>query len=119
MEKKRKVLYLDDEEPNLLLFGITFRNKLEVITVNDAQKALSIIEESDDLEYVISDMRMPHMTGLEFVVAAKNKKPNINYYILSGFDETDDILEAIENGTIKAYLKKPFNKNLILSIFNN
>lgn len=119
MTPKRKVLYLDDEKPNLLLFGIAFRNNMDVITVADAHEALSIIEENEDLQYVISDMRMPKMTGLEFIAEAKTKRPDINYYILSGFEETDDIHNAIQNGAIKAYFKKPFNKQRILSIFNN
>lgn len=114
-----KVLYLDDEKPNLLLFGITFKNQLDIITVDDVDEALAILSSNDEIGYVISDMKMPKMDGLQFIKQAQLKRPDIDYYILSGFNESEDISQALALGTIKAFFTKPFNKSRILSIFEN
>jgi YesN/AraC family two-component response regulator len=69
------------------------------------------LEEHLNIEIVISDMKMPIMTGVEFIKKAKYKYPNIKFYILSGYDITDEIQEALDSKLILKYFRKPFNFN--------
>ena len=113
MSDKPKLMYVDDEEMNLQLFELNFNKKFEVITAESGMGALELLEEHPDTLIVISDMRMPVMTGLEFIKKAKAKYANIKFYILTGYDITDEIKEALDNKLILKYFRKPFNFNEI------
>jgi YesN/AraC family two-component response regulator len=58
-------------------------------------------------------MKMPTMNGLEFITHAKKEFPNLAYYILTGYDITDEIADALNNHLIIRCFQKPFNKKEI------
>jgi len=113
MNDKIKIIYVDDEEMNLMLFKLNFNKKYEVITAESGITALNLLEEHLDTEIVISDMKMPIMTGLEFIQKAKAKYPNIKFYILTGYDITNEIHEALYSKLVVKYFRKPFDFNEI------
>ena len=122
MMDKKKLLYVDDEEINLELFKIVFKDKFDVLLAKSGSLALKELDNNTDISIVISDMRMPGMNGIEFIEVAKEKYENIVYYILTGFEITDEISDAIENKLIKKYFKKPLNvkeiENSIMKVVN-
>lgn len=103
------ILYVDDEEVNLFLFKINLKGKYPLLTAEDGLKGLEIIDANPDIKVVISDMRMPIMNGLEFISKAKEKHPEINYYILTGFEITEEIQNALDQELILKYFRKPCN----------
>jgi len=109
MKNKRTILYVDDEEINLMLFEINFKEKYHVIGTDSPVKGLQILKDNHEISVVISDMRMPEMNGIQFIKKAKKKFPKICYFILTGYDITDEIAEALNNKLINFYFKKPFN----------
>ncbi|RLD52140.1 MAG: response regulator [Bacteroidetes bacterium] len=109
MKNKRTILYVDDEEINLMLFEINFKEKYHVIGTDSPLKGLQILKDNHEISVVISDMRMPEMNGIQFIKKAKKKFPKICYFILTGYDITDEIAEALNNKLINFYFKKPFN----------
>ena len=113
MSNKPKILYVDDEELNATVFQLTFSKKFEVITADSGLKGMEILNNEPDIEFVISDMKMPVMSGLEFIRKIKNGCKNIPCSILSGYQQSPEILNALENGEIVDYLMKPFNKGAI------
>ena len=106
---KPKVLYVDDEPLNLILFRANLAKIYNILTAESGVKGLEIINSTTDICAVISDMRMPYMNGIEFIKASAKIKPDISYYILSGFDISDEIQEALDSKLIRKYFKKPFN----------
>lgn len=110
---KFKILYVDDEAINLMLFKINLQKKYEVLTAENGINALEILSVEKDISIVFSDMRMPEMNGIEFITRAKDLYPEINFYILTGFEITSEISKAMDNGLIDKYFQKPFNINLI------
>jgi YesN/AraC family two-component response regulator len=54
-------------------------------------------------------MKMPGMNGIEFIRMAKKEFPEIHYYILTGYDISDEISKALQEGLIDKYFRKPFN----------
>lgn len=108
MSNKYKILYVDDEEINLELFAINFKDSYEVLTAHDGYGGLEVLESNVDISIVISDMKMPGMNGIEFIKKARQKYPNKKYYILTGFEITNEIKEALSNGLILEYFSKPF-----------
>jgi two-component system, response regulator, stage 0 sporulation protein F len=113
MSNKLKLMYVDDEVMNLKLFELNFNKKYEVITAESGIGALNLLEKHLDTVIVISDMKMPIMTGIEFIKKAKEKYSNIKFYILTGYDITDEIKEALDSKLILKYFRKPFNFNEI------
>lgn len=120
MAKKQKVLYVDDEFTNLLLFEEIFREWFEIIIVESGFKALEILEQKPEIKAVVSDMKMPNMNGIEFISKAKTIFPDKVYFILTGFDINQEISEAIHNGLIIKYFQKPLHVDEIYkSIFKS
>jgi two-component system response regulator (stage 0 sporulation protein F) len=109
MNEKTTLLYVDDEPINLKLFTINFKNKFRVITTESGIDGLAKLNLYPEIAFVISDMKMPGMSGIEFIEAAKKKFPDVTYFILTGFDITEEIAEAMKKGIINKYFRKPFN----------
>jgi two-component system, response regulator, stage 0 sporulation protein F len=119
MNNKIKILYVDDEVINLQLFEINLKNKYSVLTAINAIKGLEILSENKDISIVVSDMKMPHMNGVEFIKKAKQDYPNIIFYILTGYEITEEIQDALSIGMILKYFQKPYNpKEIELEIEN-
>jgi response regulator RpfG family c-di-GMP phosphodiesterase len=109
MNSKTKVLYVDDEFINLQLFEINFSNKFEILTAHSGNEALILLDKNPDTRVVLSDMKMPNMNGIEFILKAKEKHSEKDYFILSGFDLNEEIHQALESNLILNYFRKPFN----------
>lgn len=119
MNNEMSVLYVDDEPINLMLFERVFSKKYTIRTANSAFKGLDILNEKPDIKVVISDMRMPEMDGLEFIQKAMQQYPNVVFFILTGFEITDEIKSALDSKLINQYFQKPFRMNEIdLAISN-
>lgn len=104
------ILYLDDEKDNLFVFKANFNRKFEVITTLSPEEALNELDlHHEEIIVVISDMRMPAMSGVEFIKKAKEKYKNIFYYILTGYGHNKEIEEAIDEHIIEDYFTKPFD----------
>jgi YesN/AraC family two-component response regulator len=113
MSDKIKIMYVDDEEMNLILFEKIFSKKHIIVTAESGEQALELLDNYLDTAIVISDMKMPFMSGLEFIQKARIKFSNIKFFILTGYDITDEIREAFNSNLILNYFRKPFNFNEI------
>lgn len=107
--KNITILYIDDESINLMLFEKLFNRKYRVITAESGFTGLKILKDNPNLEVVITDMKMPLMNGLEFIIKARTLYPDIHYYILTGYEITIQIQESLDNGLIQKYFRKPFD----------
>ncbi|PSK89085.1 response regulator [Taibaiella chishuiensis] len=105
--KEISVLYVDDEENNLLSFKATFRLKYNVFTAISGEKALEIID-NNEIHVIITDQRMPTMTGVEFLEKVIEKNSDITRILLTGFADMGAVVDAINKGKIFHYLTKPW-----------
>lgn len=78
---KPKILAVDDEPINLSLIEIVFGEKYMVLLANNGDEALKVLEDHNDILIVLSDMKMPNMSGIEFINRAFPNYPEIKYYI--------------------------------------
>jgi len=104
-----KVLYVDDERLNLMLFAAHLEKRYKVLTANNGADGLLILKENSDIRVVVSDMKMPHMNGIEFIKKAMEIAPDAVFYILTGFEITQEIQQALDEGLIRKYFRKPFD----------
>ena len=118
MDPQFKLLYIDDEAINLFFFEMKFRNSYKVITAKNGMEGLEILEDNPDILLIISDMNMPGMTGLEFIYTAKEKYPEKKFFILTGYEITEEIKKALLDGLIIKYFSKPYREEDIESVLS-
>jgi C4-dicarboxylate-specific signal transduction histidine kinase len=103
------ILYIDDEEDNLTVFNATFRRDYEIHVAISGKKGLEIMKEHD-IHLVITDQRMPEMTGVEFLERIIPDYPDCIRMVLTGFSDMEAIIQAINKGRVYRYITKPWNR---------
>jgi response regulator RpfG family c-di-GMP phosphodiesterase len=106
---KITILYVDDEENNLFSFKATFRIKYHVLTALSGDVALEILEKNL-VHIIITDQRMPEMTGVEFLEKVLEKYPDPMRLLLTGYADMEAVVDAVNKGKIFHYLTKPWNE---------
>lgn len=111
---KNTILFVDDELINLFVLEKRFEAEYNVLTAESGEDALKLVEENaDSLNAIISDLRMPGMDGLELIDKVKPNILDIPCFLLTGYDFTDQINDAIKSSKIHHLFKKPFDYNEI------
>jgi response regulator RpfG family c-di-GMP phosphodiesterase len=106
---KITVLYVDDEQNNLVSFKATFRLKYNVLIALSGEEAIEIIEKNH-VNIIITDQRMPSMTGVEFLEKIIEKYPDPIRILLTGYADMNAVVDAVNKGKIFHYLAKPWNE---------
>lgn len=104
------VLYVDDEANNLFLFNSTFRNSYNVLTAQSAAEGLALLRDRH-VQVVISDQRMPEVTGVQLLEQIKELYPDTIRIILTAYTDAEEIIEAINRGGIFYFVRKPYDKS--------
>lgn len=108
-ESKIVILYVDDEENNLISFKATFRIKYKVFTAISGDEAMKVLEDNN-IEIIVTDQRMPNMTGVEFLEKVLVKYPDTMRILLTGYTDMAAVVDAINKGKIFHYLTKPWDE---------
>jgi DNA-binding NtrC family response regulator len=106
--KKYPILIVDDEADNLDAFRFNFRKTFSVLTAGGGADALALLADND-VAVVVSDQRMPKMTGLELLREAEKLRPDAVGIILTAFTDVDVLIDAINLGHIYRYITKPWD----------
>ena len=111
--RQRTLLLVDDEE-NILasLKRLLRRCEFRIVTATSAAQGLQRLAEAD-VDVIVSDQRMPGMTGVEFLRRAKDLYPDTVRIVLSGYTELQSITAAINEGAIYKFLTKPWEDDLL------
>jgi response regulator RpfG family c-di-GMP phosphodiesterase len=107
---KITILYVDDEENNLFSFKATFRIKYNVLTALSGDGALEILQKNL-VHIIVTDQRMPEMTGVEFLEKVLEKYPDPMRILLTGYADMDAVVDAVNKGKIFHYLAKPWDED--------
>ncbi len=118
MRQKEKILYVDDEQENLIGFKYTFRNDYQLFLAKSAREGLEILKEHE-IKVVITDQRMPEMTGVEFLEKIVETHPDTIRIILTGYSDMESIVQAINKGRVYRYITKPWDKEDLRITINN
>lgn len=116
-EPKATILIVDDETSLLSICEEALADAgYSIQTASDAPSALRVLEESNSFDLVISDMRMPGMSGLELLKKIKGGASEADFLIMTGFGSIETAVESIRLGAAD-YLPKPFNiSHLLLKV---
>jgi two-component system response regulator AtoC len=102
------ILVVDDEQDNLDAFRFNFRKVFDIVSAGSGPEALDLLREKD-VAVIITDQRMPKMTGLELLKEAKELRPDAVPIILTAFTDVDVLIEAINLGQVYRYITKPWD----------
>jgi|GEM_PF-1765224 len=114
-KEKYNILYVDDEEINLKVFESDFRREFNVFKAISPKEGFKIIEKNK-IQVVISDQRMPEMSGIEFLKKVKSENPIIKLIILTGYTDYEVLKEAINRNVLWGYLNKPYDYENLKSV---
>jgi two-component system, NtrC family, response regulator HupR/HoxA len=116
MTRKHTLLLVDDEIANLQKLQRTFVDRYEVFLSQSAEEAMAILR-SKPIDAIITDQKMPNMTGIELLEASQKEYPNIVRMVLTGYTEVDDLMAAINTGKVHKYITKPWEpENLRMAV---
>jgi signal transduction histidine kinase/class 3 adenylate cyclase/ActR/RegA family two-component response regulator len=107
---KPKLLVIDDEPDNLDLLFRTFYRDYEVLRANSGLEALELLDREGEVAVIISDQRMPIMSGTEFLSQMAVKYPDTMRIILTGYTDVEDLVEAINTCKVFKYVTKPWDE---------
>jgi adenylate cyclase len=113
---KPKILVVDDEPDNLDLLYRTFHREFKILKAENGPKALDILAHEGDIAVIISDQRMPFMSGTEFLSLTATQYPDVIRIILTGYTDVEDLVEAINSGKVFKYVTKPWNDNELKTV---
>lgn len=107
-EIDHNLLIIDDEVEITKALARQFRRKYNVFSTTDPIEGLQIMEK-ENIQVVLSDQRMPGMTGVDFFSRIKDKYPDALKLILTGYTDIEAVIGAINEGQVFRYVKKPWN----------
>ena len=107
--EKAVILYVDDEEHNLISFKAVFRIKYKVLTAISGEEAIKLLR-ANEVHVIITDQRMPQMTGVEFLETIIDEFPLPTRILLTGYADMNAVIDAVNKGKIFHYLTKPWNE---------
>ncbi|WPQ64859.1 response regulator [Chitinophaga sancti] len=102
------ILYIDDEIHNLNAFKASFRRLYTIFTASSAEEAEKVLEK-EEVHIIISDQRMPRMTGIEFFESILDRYSEPIRILLTGYADINAVIDAINKGQVYKYFSKPWN----------
>ncbi|HEX2667676.1 MAG TPA: response regulator [Gammaproteobacteria bacterium] len=114
MSDKASILFVDDEERVLRSLDMLFKSRFKVYTTIDGNEAVDIVRR-DRIHVVVSDQRMPKITGVEVLRRVREASPNTMRLLLTGYSDLEAIVNSVNEGEIFRYLSKPWSAKEIMA----
>jgi len=118
MDTLANILILDDEVRSLETLKRTLQDDFNVKTANDIKTAREILQQ-EWIQIILCDQRMPEMTGVEFLKQVREEWPDVIRMIISGYTDSEDIIDAINDAGIYQYITKPWHPSSLLLNLKN
>jgi signal transduction histidine kinase len=109
------VLYVDDERGNRVVFETSMKAEFNVRVASEPSEALSILE-GTDVAVIVTDMRMPTMSGEELLRIAKERWPQTIRMVVTAYSDIEPILRAINEGLVARYIIKPWVRTELMQV---
>lgn len=113
-----QILYIDDDRSNLTGFKYVFKNFYKIHLVESAKLGWDILEKNP-IKVIITDQRMPELTGVQFLEQVAERYPSITRILLTAYTDVNDIIQAINKGKIYQFQQKPWDKDKLKIIIDN
>jgi len=108
-----RVLLVDDEFEVLAVLEALLEDDFDVQTAQGGAEALEILEATSNLDLVITDQRMPGMTGVELLAIIAERWPDVYRIVLTAYSDVDPIVAAINEGSVDRFVLKPWDPDTL------
>ena len=115
---KYPVLVVDDESDNLDAFRFNFGRSFKLLLAGSGEEALALAR-AEDVAVIVTDQRMPRMTGLDLLKAARELRPDAVGIIVTAFTDVDVLIESINLGRIYRYVTKPWDSKEVRGVLTH
>lgn len=115
---KYNILYIDDEQSNLSVFKASYKRQYNIYTAISPKEAFKILE-NNPIHLIITDQRMPVMTGLELLREVKKKWPHPKRILLTAYTDYEVLKEAVNVIGIWRYIHKPYEQDSLKMVMDN
>ncbi len=109
----KKVIFVDDEPRILSAISRRLSDDFELYTFERGAEAIAFLEDHDDISVLVADMRMPEMNGIELLKKTMEIRPDIKRIMLTGNTDLNTAVDAINEGNVYRFLKKPCDADRI------
>lgn len=116
--KMINVLYVDDELINLKAFQANYRRIFNVFIARTASEGEDMLDK-EEIHVLLSDQRMPEVTGVEFFENILKKHPDTIRILITAFSNIQAVIDAINKGKVYRYVTKPWDKDELQTVIQN
>ena len=109
------VLYVDDERSNRIVFEHAFNKQFSLMTAASATEAMAILE-SENVGVLVTDQRMPDMTGNQLLAEVKERWPGVVRIVITAYSDFEPLLRAVNDGLVARYIVKPWDRDELLEV---
>lgn len=111
------ILYIDDDQENLRTFRRIFRKEYTVLLAESGEHGLELLRAHAPIPLIVTDQRMPEMTGIEFLERSREISPDSIRMIITGFTDVQALIDAINKGHVYRYITKPWDEQELFITF--
>jgi two-component system, sensor histidine kinase and response regulator len=111
------ILYVDDDRENLHTFRRLFRKEYTVLLAESGEQALELLKAHAPVPLIVTDQRMPEMTGIDFLERTREISPDSIRIIITGFTDVQALIDAINKGHVYRYITKPWEEQELFVTF--
>lgn len=120
MEEQIRILCVDDEKNVLNAMQRSFLDEgYEILTASSGEEGLSVLRRSPPVQVVISDYKMPEMSGVEFLREVRRHWPDISRIVLTAYSDITIVIASINEGQVHHFLLKPWTANDLKTAISN
>ncbi len=117
-KEKATILYIDDEENNLISFRANFRLYYTILTALSAEEGWALLK-TQTIHCILVDQRMPGTSGVEFLEAVVASYPEPIRMLLTGYTDMETVINAINKGNVYKYISKPLDEQALKITIDN
>ena len=107
--KNKSLLLVDDEKMNLDFLSLVLNDDYNLFMASDGVEALEVLQNNQDINAILSDLRMPNMDGIDLISKVYEINPNIPCFLLTAYEMSERIEKELEKGHIRKYISKPID----------
>jgi len=116
---KSPLLIVDDEPEVLASLRSLFRREFKVLTAERADQALDILRLGADVHVILTDQRMPGMTGTELLSKVREEFPDVIRLMMTGYADVNSVVNAVNEGNVYRYIGKPWDPDELTSVIRH
>ena len=109
MPKNTKILFVDDDLASIEYFKMSFSDKYNILTAESGEEGLDILQKHENIALILTDHRMPKMTGISFLKKSMKYSPDSMRILITGYSEKNLVISAINEGHIFYFIVKPWS----------